>query len=548
MFDNIRQVTKIPVMKETDEVTFISFITIGAYFTILFGIWWFWPSSIPHNFTGMYHILDYLLFLAISYVVWHQIILELFSWFIASNMRRPMFLPPEKGLNVAFLTAFVPQNEPIEILENTLQAMIAVEYPHHTWVLDEGNSDEVKKVCDKYGVKHFSRKGIPEYNQSAGRYKTKTKGGNYNAWFDNYGIDYDLVAQIDVDFIPKKNFLTDTIGYFRDPDVAFVGTPQVYGNQEASWIARGAAEQAFSFYGHMQKGFCGYDMSLFIGANHIVRSLAHHDIDGYAGHIVEDHLTGMNIYKKKWKSVYVPKILAIGEGPATWDAYFSQQMRWSYGLIHILFNESFKQFKRMKAIHVFNYFILQQHYFYGLAQFIGIVLLALYFVFGIQATNLLLGPFIYLYIPVLIMQHVIAFWLQKYTVDPVHESGWLLKGKLLSIAAWPIYLLAFFSVVTGKRLTYKVTPKGNDNQSPATSLKLFIPHFILGSITALGILFGIYFHHTAPQLIFFAVLNTIGMYAFVVMVLKEKIARYMAHVNFSFLRLSLLSYNTDHRV
>jgi cellulose synthase/poly-beta-1,6-N-acetylglucosamine synthase-like glycosyltransferase len=160
--------------------------------------------------------------------------------------------------------------------------------------------------------------------------------------------------------------------------VAFVGTPQVYGNTNDSWIAKGAAEQAYSFYGSMQKGLFGKDMSFFIGANHIVRVEAHNFINGYSGHIVEDHLTGMRFYSAKWKSVYVPKTLASGEGPSTWEAYFSQQMRWSYGLIDILMRHSPKIFPKMKFSHAFNYFFLQQFYFYGLAQFIGIILLSIY--------------------------------------------------------------------------------------------------------------------------------------------------------------------------
>ncbi len=534
---------KIPVMGKKDEEQYLILLFIGAYLTFLFGIWWFWPGNIPNNFKGIYHIFDYLLFFTLSFVIWHQILLEVFSWFIAGHMKKVIPVVPEKGISVAFLTAFVPGNEPLEILEKTLQAMIAVDYPHDTWVLDEGNSDAVKAICKKYNVRHFSRHKIPHYNQPSGMYTSKTKGGNYNAWFDMYGVQYHLIAQIDVDFIPKKNFLTKTIGYFKDPDVAFVGTPQVYGNQEASWIARGAAEQAFSFYGFMQKGLSGFDMSLFIGANHIVRSIAHHDIGGYSGHIVEDHLTGMNIYRKKWKSVYVPEILAVGEGPATWEAYFSQQMRWSYGLMHIFFHESFKLFKRMKKIHVNNYFILQQFYFYGLSQFLGIILLTLYFIFGIQSTNFQLLPLFLFYVPLIWVQLIFGLWLQRFTIDPKNESGMLLKGKALSIAAWPIYLLAFFSIITGKKLIYKVTPKGNASTMPVTPISVFTPHIILGSITLIDIVAAFALKHTAPQLLFFAVLNTMFMFSFAGMAVKEKIAQKIASFKFNRLNTKKLYFN-----
>lgn len=516
------KINKLSVMTIPQQTAYYLLVIIGLILTASFGIWWFEPSHIANNFHGWLHFVDILFFLLLSYVVWYQIVNELFSWSVARNMKHPQPMKPEQGLKVAFLTAFVPGTEPLDMLEKTLKAMVAVEYAHDTWLLDEGNNEDAKRLCKKYCVKHYTRKGITKYNLPHGPYMIKTKGGNYNSWYDKYGQDYEFVAQLDVDFIPKKDFLMKTLGYFRDADVAFVGSPQIYGNTKDCWITRGAAEQAYSFYGSMQKGFFGSDMQLFIGANHVVRVTAHNSIGGYAGHIVEDHITGMKFYTKNWKSVYVPEILAIGEGPNSWDAYFSQQMRWAYGLIHILFTRSPKIFRKMKIKHAINYFLLQQYYFYGLAQVIGIVLLTVYFLFGVQATTMELFPLLVLYVPLLIWQQVLFLWLQKYNIDPKNESGLMLKAKLLNYAAWPIYFFAFVGVIFGKRLMYKVTPKGTKQKSE-TSLALFIPHFILGSITVFDIFAGFYLHHEAIQLLFWAVANTLFMYFFVINVLVEKI-------------------------
>lgn len=35
------------------------------------------------------------------------------------------------------------------------------------WLLDEGNADDVKAMCDRVVVHHFSRLGIAEWNQPA---------------------------------------------------------------------------------------------------------------------------------------------------------------------------------------------------------------------------------------------------------------------------------------------------------------------------------------------------------------------------------------------
>ncbi|HSW79218.1 MAG TPA: glycosyltransferase family 2 protein [Candidatus Saccharimonadales bacterium] len=505
---------KASVMNKRQRIFFGILMAIGVLLTSIFGIWWFEPSHIAANYHGWKHAFDFVLFGVVSYVIWHQLVSEAFSWTVVKDMKHPYYMKPKPGMRVAFLTAFVPGKEPYEMLENTLKAMVAVDYEHDTWLLDEGNDRKAKEICKRLGVHHFSRKNNPEYNLPYGPYMAKTKGGNHNAWHDRHGDDYDFVAQMDIDFIPRKDFLTLTLGYFKDPKVAFVGTPQIYGNTEESWIAQGAAEQAYGFYGNLQKGYFGKDMQLLIGANHVIRVAALKEIGGYSGHIVEDLLTGMNIYTKRWKSVYVPEKLAIGEGPATWDAYFSQQMRWAYGLIDVLFKHSPRLLPKMKFRHAINYLLLQQHYFYGLIQLLGVVLLTLFFMFGIQSTSMALIPMLILYIPLLVWQMLITIWLQKFYIDPKNESGAMIKGKLVTLAAWPIYFLAFLSVILKKRLTYAVTPKG-DQQTSSVPLTMFLPHFILGTITGIDAILSFTTPHHSALLFFWAVMNTVTMYGFI---------------------------------
>lgn len=508
------RVEKLQVMNKTQLAVFRIIVSIGIAMTVVFGAWWFSPSHLPNNFNGVGRIFDVLLFILLSYVVWYQIVSELFVWNVAKDMKHPKFIKPEDGKNVAFLTAFVPGKEPYDVLDKTLKAMVESNYPHDTWLLDEGDDPVAKKICRKYGVQHHTRKGIEKYNAPFGPFLAKTKGGNHNSWHDKNGHQYDFVAQIDVDFTPHKDFLTKTLGYFNDPKVAFVGTPQIYGNTDESWIARGAAEQAYGFYGTTQKGFYGKNMQLFIGANHVIRVAALNDIGGYAGHIVEDHLTGMHMYTKRWKSVYVPEILAVGEGPATWGAYFSQQMRWAYGLLDILFHHSPKILPKMQLTHALNYYFLQQHYFYGLTQVLGIALISIYFMFGLQSTSMDLLALLMLYIPLLAWQIMINLWLQRFNIDRKTESGMLMRGRILTLAAWPIYFIAFISVITGKRLAYAVTPKGKD-QKEELSLKLFMPHFILGTITAADLILALIEQDQSALLIFWSAINTITMCGFV---------------------------------
>ena len=148
------------------------------------------------------------------------------------------------------------ESEGLDLLTKTLPAILAVEYAHDTWLLDEGNDPGARALAEQLGVNYFTRKDVREYNLVAGPYTRKTKGGNHNAWYDSHGHTYDVVAQIDTDFPPRRDFLIQTPGYFADPKVAWVGTPQIYGNTD-SFVARGAAEQQFLFYGPVLRGLAG---------------------------------------------------------------------------------------------------------------------------------------------------------------------------------------------------------------------------------------------------------------------------------------------------
>jgi cellulose synthase (UDP-forming) len=307
-------------VKKRDRLVLRVLTAVGLILTALFGAWWFEPGHIASNFSGPNHVFDVILFITLSYVIWHQIGMEVLNWSIVRKMHVSKSPTPQDGLKVAFITTYVPGAETPELLDNILPALVAADYPHDSWLLDEGDDNQAKELCLQYGVKYFSRKRIERYMTADGKFAVKTKAGNHNAWYDYIGREYDIVAQIDTDFIPQKNFLTKTLGYFRDPTVAFVGTPQVYGNMD-SWIAKGAAEQQYSFYGPILRGLFGHKMPMMLGANHVVRTSALRHIDYYAGHLTEDLLTGMTLHAKQYRSVYVAEQLAVGEGPETWEAY-----------------------------------------------------------------------------------------------------------------------------------------------------------------------------------------------------------------------------------
>ena len=374
--------------------------------------------------------------------------------------------------------------------------MIVADYPHDTWLLRQGNDPQVRAMCDLLGVKHFSRSGVTCYNTRRGRILAKSKAGNHNAWYEQFAMKYDVVAQVDTDFKVKRDFLTRTIGHFNNPRVAFVGTPQIYGNLN-NWIARGAAQQTYLFYGPIMRALSGRRMTLLIGANHIVRVAALQDIGWYQGHLTEDLATGKRFHAGRWESVYVPEPLAVGEGPTTWAAYFNQQYRWAFGCMNIFFTHSPRINIKMRRSHALYYFLMEQFYFSGLAMAVAVLLLLMYYAFGWTPARIQITQLGVWYLPLLAWRQLMILWLQKFNIRPKEERGMLWAGRLLTVAVIPIYFLALVGVVRNKRVTFKTTPKGGEGRREyADDIRVFKPHLAISGIIVSGIFIGMMLGHT----------------------------------------------------
>lgn len=500
-------------MKTHNKSTFAILTSLFLMAVVLFGSYWFTLAAVPNNFTGKWHIIDWFLFALVSYIVWLPIVMKILFMAIVSHIRDYTVPRPKPGYRVAMVTTFVPASESIGLLHKTLPAMVNVSYPHDTWLLDEGNDPDVKAVCEQYGVRHFSRWDKPHYNAIDGKFARKTKGGNHNSWYDTIGNDYDIVAQMDTDFVPRDNFLERTLGFFNDPKIAFVGTPQIYGNIGESLIAKGAAEQTYSFYGPLLRGMAGMETTMLIGANHVIRVAALKQVDHYSAHITEDLLTGMKLHANGWKSVYVPEALAIGEGPVTWNAYFAQQKRWAYGCMHILLHHSFKLFRNMTMRRAMYYFTIQQHYFSGLAMFLSVICLLGYYAFGILTADTDLEVFLATYGSVVLLSVAITLWSQRYNVRPKQERGMLWAGMYIGIVAWPIYFNAFITLLKSQKLTYKVTPKGKKaRKKEPMPLLLFAPHVAFAVIAIICLVSSLFTGRTAVIMQFWAGVSSLMLF------------------------------------
>lgn len=236
--------------------------------------------------------------------------------------------PPESGLSV---DVFIPTyNEPPSILRPTVAAALAMDYPHRTYVLDDKRRDEIRLLCEELGAEYLTR---PD-NRGA-------KAGNINAALGK--TDGDLIAVFDADHVPFKNFLTELLGYFRDPRVALVQAPQVYYNLDSFQHAQASSgkdalwhEQSI-FYDRIMPGKDRWNAAFWCGSSAIVRRAALTEIGGVDTRTVtEDMHTTMSIHANGWRTIYHDRTLAVGIAPDDVESFLGQRLRWAQGAAQIL--------------------------------------------------------------------------------------------------------------------------------------------------------------------------------------------------------------------
>jgi cellulose synthase/poly-beta-1,6-N-acetylglucosamine synthase-like glycosyltransferase len=385
--------------------------------------------------------------------------------------RDPVPVYPDPRLRVAFLTTIVPGKEPLEMVRATLVAARRIRYPgqFHVWLLDEGNDPEVRAMCRAEGVFHFSRKGRRKYNQAKGAFKAKTKHGNYNAWLDEHGHAYDVFCSVDPDHVPAPEYAERMLGYFRDPDVAYVVGPQCYANVD-NFVTKGAESQQFPFHSVIQRAANTYGAAMLVGTNNAVRVEALRSIGGLVDSITEDMATGMAMHARrnpvtgrKWRSVYTPDVVAIGEGPSSWGDYFSQQLRWSRGTFELLIGPFWRRLLRMGAGRMVHYLLIVTFYpSMALGWMLGAVNATLYLALGVS--GLVVSPELWfaLYVDATLFQLWVYIRNRRYNVSPFEEEGSPgLRGMLMSVLCAPMYASAMMATLLRRPAKFVVTPKNS---------------------------------------------------------------------------------------
>jgi len=396
-------------------------------------------------------------------------------WNIDSEAPRRVTELPE-GMRVAVL---IPTyNEPVEVIAPTIAAACAIEPAHETWVLDDGDRDWVKELAEAYGARYV-RRAVHDH----------AKAGNINNALDLMareaeeldGRDVDVIAVLDCDHVPLPTFLTATLGWFDDPDVALVQAPQSFYNGGAFDDDGVSGEQGVFF--HVLMAARNHDGAgpFWCGSTSLLRTRALRDVGGVATDtIVEDMHTTLGLIKLGWKTVYHHQTLAVGLAPATPEQYLLQRTRWGLGAMQVLTLERLWATKRwMSWRNYFEYLSGTLWWLEGVATILVFVVPAAILVSGARTSTAGPGTFAAVFLVML----VIRMW-----------GVWhLFRGHLhlptafaLRIFRIPVGVSCLWWLVTRRSLEFSVTPKAG----ASARLRGRPPRVVIALIVAVFALLG----------------------------------------------------------
>lgn len=401
--------------------------------------------------------------------------------FMVSRLTSPEAEPAPGGHSV---DVFIPTyNESAKLLRHTVLAAMRMDYPHRTWLLDDGDRPEIAALARELGCQYLSR-----------RENTDAKAGNLNNALQHSNADF--VAVFDADHVPSREFLARTLGFFQDPAVAFVQTPQDFYNLDSFQHRRHRrlsyvwTEQAL-FFRVIQRGKDHWNAAYFCGSCAVLRRSALDAIGGFAtGTVTEDLHTSIRLHKKKFRAVYYPHNLAFGLAPNSVRAFLVQRLRWGQGAMQVWRREGILFTRGLTFAQRLNYLASVVTYFDGWQKAIFYLAPVVVLTTGVMPIHAFGWDFFAHFIPF----YILCFWAYE-------EAGRGYGGTLLT-EQYNMARFATFARATIEGFTrgvrFRVTPKLGDGKDERRSIWPQIGVLVLSiAAIAIGAVLWFYRHHLA---------------------------------------------------
>ncbi len=362
-------------------------------------------------------------------------------------------------------------NEGAKILRRTVVGCQAMDYPNkQIYLLDDQRRPEIRALAAELGCGYRDRPN----NDHA-------KAGNINHALPS--LSGDLMAVFDADYIPSRNFLSRTVGFFADIQVAMVQTPQNFFNDDPITANLGLSgivnnEQDF-FFRYIQPSRDAYNAVICCGSCFVMRRAALDEIGGIPTEsIAEDMMTSIKLQSLGYRLKYLNEALSAGMSAENMSAYTNQRLRWGRGTLQSVYCPT-----NPIAIPGLNIFQRLQHslslVYWTLSIFRLLFLLvpSLYFLCNIAPIKTTALGTIEYFLPLYILNLTTFSWM---------TGGWrsMFWSEVYDILLCiPMSQMVVSTLLNPFGTGFKVTPKGVTSNKISINWSLMVPLLCLLAVT-----------------------------------------------------------------
>jgi cellulose synthase (UDP-forming) len=452
--------------------------------------WWFQPS---HSFSPLALAVNSAL-LAVE-----MLFLPLWFFFWLWRMKRPNPALEVPQLRTAMVVTKAP-GEPWSMVRETIEAMLGQDFPFpfDTWLADERPDDETRRWCAEHDVRISTRDGVAAYHQPTWPRRTRCKEGNLAFFYDMWGYElYDVVAQLDADHVPARDYLRHIVTPFHDPVVGYVAAPSICDrNARRSWSARGRLYAEAVLHGPTQAGHSGGFAPSCIGSHYAVRTSALREIGGLGPELAEDFTTTLMMSAHGWQGVFAVDAEAHGDGPETVADCMTQEFQWSRSMMNVLLGVSRRYRHGLSRAAKIRLGFCQWWYpLFGFLMLASVLVPIVAIVTRTPFMLISLGSFYVHFGPPTLVLLATVFWLRRLQwLRPRSARAISWEIALFQLVRWPWALFGCFQAiagrVAGREFSFKVTPKGRAGVAPLP-MRVVIPYLLLALVSATPALLGL---------------------------------------------------------
>jgi cellulose synthase (UDP-forming) len=420
-----------------------------------------------------------LLFFASEVFLHVRIILGYLSLFRLTNRSAQADVSAEivrSGKYLPTVDVFIPTySEPMEMLERSIIGCQAMTYPNKTiWLLDDRRRPLMRALAQRLGCRYMDR---PDNSHA--------KAGNLNHALKRTRAE--LVVSFDADFIPTRDFLERTIGFFLDPKVALVQTPQHFFNQDAVQrnlgLERVIEGEQTLFFRVLQPGRDTFNAIVCHGTSWVARRSALEEIGLIPTEtITEDWATSIKLQAVGYKLLYLNEALSAGLAADTCGEFIQQDSRWAQGTLQGIFASTnpltipglnWKQ----RVLHFSG--IL---YYAGSACTLFNLLAPLFYLFlGIMMLRMSIAEMLFFRLPFILGYYMLYSWLTLGYRSPFWTELYE------TFFAPSIGLTVLWTMIRPFGATFRVTNKTRRPRQLTLNLQVSTPFIILIALHLIGL-------------------------------------------------------------